>query len=510
MRPKLLKSFLLVVAFWFFVTTLYWGLIDPQRNHEALLALKNLVPWLPFVAPEQTHMLNAWHTQLLVLTWWTLPVWVLTALSALLGSGVVWLATFRRHKEREHREEGFGTYRGLTLTLGTLPLPPTLPRDELDLGADDSDLLARLTEKEKKLLGQVLGTLSAAPNAYVGEGVQGTLLDSGLLMASRALEQRRHPGLAAIAAAASELGKITAWQQAGPGEWTRVKDESRESARILASLSGWWELPLEDRNALQLAVKYRANPKEMPSYEADHRTYRYARDLLNVATETQDEVIAEEKQKTLEKHVKNEKRELSELIFEAFVQNLPMLAFQNRGLPMGVRAVAWKHGNRVYMLEIELRERTLQRLDDTVRGALAPNSRERSRVQPFTRELLKALDANGWLVRELGQMKLGVNEALWVIRAGKLEFRGVIIIDVPEEYLDALPNQDSVYPVTVLASLFQQPGVAAAAKADLGGILKPKTPAQSAPASATPAASDVAPAVVADEAASDAKVAPAG
>jgi hypothetical protein len=475
MRPKLLKSFLLVVAFWFLVTTLYWGLIDPQRNHAALLALKDLLPFLPFKVPERTHVLNAWHTQLLVLTWWTLPVWALTALTGMLGSGLIWLATLRRHKEREHRETGLGTFRGLTLTLGVLPLPPTLPCDELDLGADDSDLLARLTEKEKKLLGQVLGTLSAAPNAYAGEGVQGTLLENALAMASRALEHRRNPGLSAIAAAASEMGKITAWQRSPANEWSRTKDEAREAARILATLSGWWELPLEDRNALQLAVKYRNSPKEMPSYEADHSTYRLARELLNVASETQEEVIAEEKQKTLEKHVKTEKRELSELIFDAFLQNLPLLAFQNRGLPMGVRAVAWKHGNRVYMLEIELRERTLQRLDDTVRGALTPNSRERSRVQPFTRELLKALDANGWLVRELGQMKLGVNEALWVIRAGKLEFRGIIIIDVPEEHLESLPSQDSIYPVTVLAPLFQQPGVAAAAKADLGGILKPKT-----------------------------------
>lgn len=472
MRPKLLKSFLLVTLFWFFATTLYWGLAEPARNQEALAALKGLVPALPFELPERTTVLTAWRTQLLVLAWWTAPVWALTLVSALLGSGLVWLLTYRRHRERESREAGTGEFRGLSTTLGALPLPPTLPRDELDLGADDSGMLDRLTEKEKRLLGHILGTMSAAPEAYPGEGIEGSLLDNALTMASRALDNRRHPGLSAIVAAAHEMGKITAWARDASGNWTQAKDQSREAARLLATLDAWWELPADDRNAVLLAVKYHSEPRQMPSPGADQRVYRHARDLLDVASEAQEEVIAEERQKTLEK------RELPELVFDAFLQNLPLLAFQNRGLPMGVRAVAWKHGNRVYLLEIELRERSLARLDATVRGALVPSGRERSRLQPFTRELLKALDAHGWLVREIGQMKLAATEALWVVKAGKLEFRGVIIIDVPPEQLEMLPAQDSIYQVSVLGPLFQQPGLAPVAKSDLGGILAAKPAAR--------------------------------
>lgn len=487
MRPKLLKSFFLVTLFWFCATTVYWGLVEPARNHEALVALKSLAPALPFEVPARTTVLNAWRTQLLVLAWWTVPVWALTLVSGLLGSGLVWLATYRRHRERESREAGHGEFRGLSLTLGVLPLPPGLPRDELDLGADDSGALDKLTEKEKRLLNHVLGTLSAAPEAYPGEGIEGSLLDNALMMASRALNNRRHPGLSAIVAAAHEMGKITAWARDATGEWARVKDQGREAARILATLDAWWELPSDDRNAVLLAVKYHSDPRSMPSLDTDQRVYRHARDLLDVASEAQEEVLAEEKQKTLEKH------ELPELIFDAFLQNLPLLAFQNRGLPMGVRAVAWKHGNRVYLLEIELRERSLARLDATVRGALVPNSRERSRVQPFTLELLKALDAHGWLVREIGQMKLAATEALWVVKAGKLEFRGVIIIDVPPEHLETLPAQDSIYQVSVLAPLFQQPGRAPVAKSDLGGILAPKSESRGETAPASPAAPGAAP-----------------
>lgn len=486
MRPKLLKSFLLVTLFWFFATTVYWGLVEPARNHEALVALKALVPALPFEIPARTTVFTAWRTQLLVLAWWTLPVLALTLVSALAGSVTVWLFTFRKHRERESRELGNGMFRGLSLTLGALPLPPALPRDDLDLGSDDSGALDRLTEKEKHLLAHILGTLSAAPDAYPGPGIEGSLMDNALAMASRALENPRHPGLSAIVAAAHEMGKLTAFARDASGEWVQVKDQDREAARILATLEAWWELPPEDRNAVLLAVKYRSNPRQMPNLDGEQRVYRHARDLLDVASEAQDEVIAEEKQKTLEK------RELPDLIFDAFLQNLPLLAFQNRGLPMGVRAVAWKHGNRVYLLEIELRERSLARLDPTVRGALVPNSRERSRVQPFTRELLKALDAHGWLVREIGQMKLAATEALWVVKAGKLEFRGVIVIDVPPEHLEALPAQDSIYQVSVLMPLFQQPGLAPASKSDLGGILKQKPEAREGGTAPAPASAGVA------------------
>ena len=309
------------------------------------------------------------------------------------------------------------------------------------------------------------------------------MLEHAIAKASEALEARRYPGLSAIAGAAHELGKITAFVKNKAGDWDQVKDQDREAARILGQLDSWWALPHDDRMAVMFAVKFKSNPKKIPDPDGSNRIYQYTWDILNNATRSEEVVVAVEKAKTLERH------ELPDLLFDAFLKGLPALSFQNRGLPAGVRAVAWKQGNRVYMIEIELRERVMAKLDASLRGALSPHGKDaRSRLQPFTRELLKALDARGWLVREVGKMKLDVTEALWTIKAGKLEFKGVIVIDVPETHLDKLPEQDSFYEVSVLGPLFTQPGASMVSRTDLNSILKPKPPEEAAPAEPVAAA----------------------
>jgi hypothetical protein len=221
-----------------------------------------------------------------------------------------------------------------------------------------------------------------------------------------------------------------------------------------------------------LAVKFKSEPRSMPEIEGNQNTFRLAQDLLYTAKDVKVEVVEEEKQKTLEKH------ELPEVVFSAFKKALPMMAFQNKGLPKGVRAVAWKTGKRVYMLEIALRESVTAQMPKELVEALAPNGKTKQRVQPFTVELLKALEANKWLVTEIEGKKLPPTEALWTIQAGKLEFRGVIVIDVPDEFLPSLPPQDSMYEVAVTGVLFTHalreervPGLDKASKSALSGVL---------------------------------------
>jgi len=479
MRPKLLKSFITVTLFWFIATFLYWSISNPRVNWESLQHLKNAFPFLPFAVPEAPSVTDSLSTQVLVLQYWTLPVLGLTALSGLIGWGFAWMRARRSFGERASREKSSGNFRGMRLTLGTLPQPAVLPRDELDLSAADSEALARLTEKEKALLGQILGIASAHPDAFSGEGNGATLLEHMLNVASKALERTRHPGMAAIVAAAHELGKITAWVRNDAGIWVLTKNHDREASKHLASLDSWWAMDKDSRTALMLAVKYHSNPRQLPDVDGEQRIYRMARDLLDTASEVQVAAVVEEKQRTLEKH------ELPEVLFEAFVRALPTLSFQSFGMPKNVPAIAWKVGNRVYMLEIKLRETVMARLEQDVRGALTATGKDRSKLAPFTLELLKSLDAAGWLVREIGPMKLDTREALWNIKAGKLEFKGVIVIDVPPEKLEMLPAQDSAYAVSVVGPLFQQPGSVAISKADLlGDVLRPRStpPATSAAA----------------------------
>lgn len=481
MRPKLLKSFIVVVLFWFLASTLWWSIAKPETNLAALRALKHLLPFLPAAVPVEAGILGAWRVQLSVLTYWTLPVLVLVAVSGCIGLATVWVGAIRKRQERTDREDGHGEFRKVTLTKGELPLPVMLPRDELELGSHDNEALAKLTERELALLGDILGTLSAHPDAYAGEGVTGSLLEHTLNLCSKALMHRRHPGLAAIVAAGHELGKITAYEKAGE-EWRAIKPHDREASRVLATFDSWWALPELERTAVMLAVRFNSQPRFMPDVNGDPTSYKLARDILSAAEGAASEALAEEKQRTLERSESLEKKELPDVIFETFMRALPQLPFQSRGLPKGVQAVAWKVGKRVYMAEIKLRETVMAKLPADVRGALTPNPKDRVRIQPFTLELLKALDTRGWLVRQLDGTSLEVKEALWNIQAGKLGFRGIIIIDVPDEFVPMLPPGDSMYDVAVTGTLFTPSAAAtqvtasgtAVSKDDLlGMVLRP-------------------------------------
>lgn len=467
MRPKLLQSFVLVVLFWFVATTLYWSFASPSVNLEAALRLKGLLPLLPFNPPAKASVLNALPIQAFVLKYWTLPVVLLSAVSFGLGYGAMWMLARRSNDERDERERGKGEFRGVTVTLGDLPLPEQLPRDEIGLESE-GDELQRMTTAEKTLLEEILGTLHAANSSFAGAGVTEDLTTHVSNLAFRALQHRRQPALSALVAAAHELGKLTAYKKGPDGQWVELKSHDREAARILGTLPGWWGMPQHERLAVMLAVRYRSKPWEMPTeVEGDAGVYRTARDLLDIATGVQEQVVQEEQKKTLEK------TELPDVVFDAFMQTLPGLAFQNRGLPKGVRAVAWKVGPRVYMLEIALREAVLKKIPAEIAGALKPAQKERPRLQPFTVELLKALDERGWLVREIGKAKLATNEAVWTIQAGKLEFKGVIVVDVPEDCVQQLPPQDSMYEISVVGPMFAVPGQQQFTKEDMEGLLGP-------------------------------------
>lgn len=464
MRPKLIKSFTVVATFWFVATTLYWSVQQPEVNLRALAAIAALLPFLPIEVPTEVGIFGSWKVQLQVLSYWSIPVGVLAVISALIGYGVMWVFAFKKRNQRDHREQGKGNFRGVTLTVGELPVPDRLPRDEIDIGAEDNEMLARMTERERRLLCDILGTISAHSNAYPGPGISSSLLEHTLNLVSKALTHPRHPALSALVASASELGKITSFVNDG-GEWKLKKNLDKESARILASLDSWFALPHLEKNAVLMAVKHKANPRLIPDIDGDPQIYRLARELLNVADEAQTKAETEEKQKTLE-----QTSELPDVILEAFLKALPALSFQSRGLPKGVAAVAWKVGRRVFMLEIKLRETVMAKLPPDVRGALTPSGKERQRLQPFTRELLKSLAAQKWLVLAIDDMTVEEQEALWNIKAGKLDFKGVIVIDVPDEFIKQLPTDDSMYPITVTGPLFVPQNNASSAARQTGNL----------------------------------------
>lgn len=475
MRPKLLQSFVVVLIFWLGVTTLWWSVQRPEVNLQALMALKDLLPFLPITVPQEAGILGSLAVQRDVLLYWSLPVLGGAFLSGAVGYGLMWLKARGINQERTNREEGHGKYRGAHLTVGELPVPLTFPRDEIELAAEDDDSLSRLTGKELKLLSDILGTASAHPNAYAGDGVSGTLLDHTLKVATKALEAPRNPGLTTLVAAAHELGKITAYKQGKDGAWTLAKSQDNEAAKILRTLESWFALPEMERNAVMLAVKFHSSPRYLPEVDSDPQALRLAKELLFKTEDNRVAVVEEAKAEVLQAARNDTTRPLSEQVFEAFLQALPSLPFQSRGLPKGVAAVAWKVGSRAYLLEIKLRDTVMAKLPADIRGALQPDPKARQRLQPFTVELLKALHEKGWLVTNINDTKLNPKEAVWNVRAGKLDFRGVLAVEVPAEFMTQLPAEDSMYEVAVTGPLFTSSAAPAGMTKDdlMGSVLRP-------------------------------------
>lgn len=169
---------------------------------------------------------------------------------------------------------------------------------------------------------------------------------------------------------------------------------------------------------------------------------------------------------------------LEDVVFAHFMKALPSLAFQSKGLPKGVNAVAWKVDNRVYLTEIKLRETIMAKLPADLRASLTP--KDKPKVQPFTQALLKAFEVRGWLVTTINNVSINAEEGLWNIKAGQLDFKGIIVIDVPEANMGQLPDGNSMYKVEVLgpwktsAVKNKDPGMSVS-RTSLAGLLTPKT-----------------------------------
>jgi hypothetical protein len=461
MRSKLLKSFIYVFGFWWTLFALWWSLANPAINLESIVRLHRFLPFLPLAFPEgPVNVLDAWSIQKQVILYWSAPLAVLSAVSAAIGTACVWLFTWFQHKERDAREVSRGGFRGASVTLGELSAPTPTKRDTLELGAADSEIFACMSKEEKAVLVDILGILSAHPDAFPGSGIGVSLLEHTVRVVEEALSSKHRPGLSAIVAAAHETGKISAYVNAGEGEWTRVKSHDREAARHLATLDSWWALPSDVRMAVLFAVKYKTSPALLPEVDENPHIHKLAKDLLYRAAETTEKVATVAQARVLEK------QELPAVALKGFLDALPTLPFQD-GLPKGVKAVGWKVGTRLFLLEIKLRETIMAKLDPEIRGALEGAFKDRNKLATFTQEFLKALDSKGWLVKEFGKTKLEAKDALWVILAGKFDYKGVIIIDVPKEYATVLPSKDSLYEITIKGPLFAQSANQSVTSADL-------------------------------------------
>lgn len=461
MRTHLLKSFIYVCSFWWITSFIFWIFSD---NQEAFLLLKKLGSFLPYITlPEiQTdgsmETLAAMSLKFKVIFWWTLPCLAVCLISGCLGYLATWRKALTEEELRAQREAGQGEFRGLKVSMGQIPEPARLNFSAIDLepaeGEEQNHDLGRITELEKRMLEDILGMLAANPEAYPGEGVTDSLPEYALTLVEKALKHRHFPGLCAIVAAGLELGKITSYEKDEAGQWQLIpgKQIEREASKIIGRFPSWWALPKNDRLSVYLAVKYRKIPKQMPVLAGDKKIVDVAWDLLNTSIQADTEAKEVEKKKVIEKHEGN----IPDIIWDTFIRLLPTVSFHSRSAPVGVPKIGHKSGKRIYMVEIKLRELIQAKLPDELK-ALYPTGpwKTKGKVHPLSVEFMKVMDAKGYLVKSIGNDTVEPHEALWKLKAGEVEFKGVIAIDCDKELLQYCPNEDSSYQLEVTGALFK-------------------------------------------------------
>ena len=476
MRTRLLGSFLFVLAFWWLVLSFWWFTAPPQEALQRLTDAAALLPWAHHLPSLKPTVFDFWKIQRDTVDLWTGPLTLVWIAAALLGTALVWGFAYGLHRRREGRLVPSATYRGVGITIGVLPAPASGERAEVSIDAASKELRelhSRIDPLERAVLEDLLAMLAAAGLDQAGQTLE---------RVERALTLPA-PGLACIVEVACDLG-----------------ESPHVRARIISSLPSWWSLAPVPRYGVLLAVKHRGEAlKLVPQMTGLPEASKLAREVLFALDGSEPEESAWKKKgpfylieggaaperESAEPpasraagdagHVREaqlqgtEAAEQTEMpsdapaapappkkpagLIDIFCRELPNLPLHTgfgapKNVPMG-----WKRKGRLYLIEKTLAETLWHKLPADLKeqfreAPAGPRS-------PVTRALLEVLHLEGWLVTKNGLDELDAKDALWVVRSGKIDFKGVIVLSkLPESLMDQLPTEDSKFEMTILRPLF--------------------------------------------------------
>lgn len=532
MKIQLLRSFIIVLSFWWFLLLILWISGDSNNALNSLNSLLSLIPFMDSHQNQSTEFINMVEVRFKVLSIWSAPILILAFISFGVGYGLKWFKAVNQEKERKARIKGNGQYRGIGITLGILPAPRQVNLESIELESEESPFPEDVSKEEIRVIEDIIGTMVAHPGCYSPEPSK-SLPDVALGLLEKGLQDERMPGLLAIVLTANELGNLTAYKKKDNGSFEKTKPVEKESARILVKMHSWWELGREDRNAVYLAVKYRNSIKDIPELFgipeiAQKATYlaKAAKSLTKQkeAGSTQQAVTEKTTEKELLSENKNDskivtsvapevsveenpfvpvkpsseetlkpktdkadvfpekskkemqppvpvftdededeedessrpKKPKEEILWSTLLTHLPSVSFHSKGAQPGAPKLGHKFGNRIYLMEIKFREFMYSKLPEHLKAEYPTGQwKVKGKPHPLSQEYLRLLDSRKMLVKEINGETVDTDEALWKIKAGSLEFKGVIIFDADSTLLEALPNGDSSYEVEVTGPLFK-------------------------------------------------------
>lgn len=479
MITSLLTSLSRVLLFWYFVGGCILGFGAPSWAEAAYRRLE-VFPWVPFI--KMDGLWTAAAVQWRLLLYWSLPMVVIWAVSTGLGVLAAEVKCQLELRRRRLNLKPTGLFWGVTVptySLGRLPdaTTPKLSGQAVTLAVDSpaSKKVARvelegamkeavktLTPAERQLSEELLQLLLAAPDHYAGLGHGVGLLEHTLNVVSEAAAkvtpEFRMPLLAALS---HDVGKLITFQPDGKGGWKKRGLHSRESARILATLPAFQELPELHQRALLLAVKYDHAPNKMPELRGEKEACTLALRTISALAHADRKATADEKERHLER------LQPEDLLWKDFVDYLREAPVVQRGK----KGVANQVNNPpdspyLFVYEAPWRDAAVRRLPAEVAAALDLTRRDAGKMAKYTRILVERLRKEGVLVETYQSIDkdgvvdtLKVSEAnpLWDIQSGTGEkavvLRGILVLqaDVLWKKLNYRISVKSPFPVQILA-----------------------------------------------------------
>lgn len=467
---SLITSLTRITLFWYLFGLVVLFIGTPRWAEERYASLMDY----PMVPHLSMHGLGtAAEVQLHLLMFWTVPVLLLWVTALVIGFAVtevrVRLATHGEKQVMKPRGEFWGVTIA-SFSLGALPQATTpaltgAPVAFVEPGIRNkrrtcveaqgaiADAVKLLTPAERQLSEELLQLLFADPHHFAGHGHGVGLLEHTLNVLSEAAAKCTHEfRMPLLAALAHDVGKLVTFQQDGSGEWQRRGLHSRESARILATLPGFQQLPEVHQRALLLAVKYDHAPNAIPELRSDGESARLAMRVISALGQADRTATAAEKDRNLEK------LQPEDLLWKDFVDFLREAPVVQRGKKGAANQVNNPPDSPyLFIYEMPWREAAVRRMPAEVAAALDLTRRDAGKLAKYTRILAARLRKEGLLVEELNEMKVSEVNPLWDIQSGSGEkavvLRGILVLkaDLLWKALNYRLSTKSPFPVQILA-----------------------------------------------------------
>lgn len=291
------------------------------------------------------------------------------------------------------------------------------------------EMLPFLTEEQLYTLNTIISKIAEQENSYFNSSLGGkTPKENALYVLKKAIVQNK-PSLDILYEISALLGNAVSFTYVD-NKWEFLGDFGKRAFEELTKLHCWKFLSTQNKENLEAKLK---NINDIQITEADPS--------LSVKPK---EITWQDKVDKLDF--------LERTAFDAFIEFMPNIIFKTPALKKGTIAYGWKQQTKLYLLEIQIREKILAGLDETTKKLFIT---ENEPISKFSTSLFIAFRKLGWLITENGHMKVG-SVPFWEVKVGDNQFKGVFIIHIPEELLPSLTEQDTTYVITLIKPQYEK------------------------------------------------------